>query len=415
MLRLVLIALTVTFSASPTQSADWNQWRGPNRNGQISGAITWPTSLDSDRLEQEWRIPLGSSYSGPIVVGSRVFVTETQNRSHEVVRALDRTSGKELWQVKWEGALKVPFFARANGSWIRSTPASDGKRLFVAGIRDVLVCLDVASGKQLWRVDFAKKYRSQLPGFGTVCSPLIDDKAVYIQAAGSVVKLDAATGKVAWRSGEETGGGLFGRGLESSAFSSPVIRTLAGKRQLIVQGRKALGGIDLATGKTFWSKAVPAFRGMNIQTPLVIGNSVFTSSYGGGTYLFDVTAQNGDFEVKQRWKTTQQGYMSSPVTINGNVFLHLRNQRFTCINPDTGKSNWTTRPFGKYWSMAVNGRRILALDQRGDLLLVDANPEGFRKISSRRVSDNSTWAHLAVSGNQVFIRELNAIAAFSWK
>ena len=93
MLRLVLIALTVTLSASPTQSEDWNQWRGPNRNGQISGATTWPKSLDADRLREEWRIPLGSSYSGPIVVGSRVFVTETQNRSHEVVRALDRTSG----------------------------------------------------------------------------------------------------------------------------------------------------------------------------------------------------------------------------------------------------------------------------------------------------------------------------------
>ena len=154
---------------------------------------------------------------------------------------------------------------------------------------------------------------------------------------------------------------------------------------------------------------------MNIQTPLVIGNSVFTSSYGGGTFLFDVTARDGDFKVKQRWKTTQQGYMSSPVAINGNVFLHLRNQRFTCINANTGKSNWTTRPFGKYWSMAVNGRRILALDQRGDLLLIDATPEGFRRVSSRRVSDSSTWAHLAVSGTQVFIRELNAISAYSWK
>lgn len=415
MLQFVALGLAITLPGDVNESSDWNQWRGPNRNGQISGTLGWPSSLDDTRLKREWRISLGSSYSGPIVVGSRVFVTGTRNKSHEVVRALDRTSGKELWKVEWKGALRVPFFARANGSWIRSTPASDGKRLFVAGIRDVLVCLDVASGKQLWRVDFAKKYRSPLPGFGTVCSPLIDGKAVYIQAAGSVVKLDAATGKVAWRSGEENGGGLFGRGLETSAFSSPVIRTLAGKRQLIVQGRKALGGIDLATGKPLWSKAVPAFRGMNIQTPLVIGNSVFTSSYGGGTFLFDVSARDGDFKVNQRWKTTQQGYMSSPVAINGNVFLHLRNQRFTCINADTGKSNWTTRPFGKYWSMAVNGRRILALDQRGDLLLIDATPEGFRRVSSRRVSDSSTWAHLAVSGTQVFIRELNAIAAYSWK
>ena len=103
MLQFVALGLAIALPGDVNESADWNQWRGPNRNGQISGTLGWPSSLDDTRLKREWRISLGSSYSGPIVVGSRVFVTGTRNKSHEVVRALDRTSGKELWKVEWRG------------------------------------------------------------------------------------------------------------------------------------------------------------------------------------------------------------------------------------------------------------------------------------------------------------------------
>ena len=92
----------------------------------------------------------------------------------------------------------------------------------------------------------------------------------------------------------------------------------------------------------------------------------------------------------------------------------MKNQRFACIDLATGKQNWITRPYGKYWSMVSNGQSILALDQRGDLLLIKANPQAFELVESRHVSDKSTWAHLAVSGDQVFIRGLDSLMAFKW-
>ncbi len=413
MLRITLMCLTFVLPHL-TEGADWPQWRGPMRDGWIGEVTAWPESLDDEHLQQIWRVPLGPSYSGPIVSGSRVFMTETRDESHEVVRALDRNSGEELWKVEWTGALSVPFFAKANGSWIRATPACDGRRLFVAGIRDVLVCLDVTSGDELWRVDFVERFNSPLPSFGTVCSPLVDGEHVYLQAAASVVKLDRVTGEVVWRTEPAAGAGS-GEGMTTSAFSSPIIATVAGQRQLIVQSRQVLAGIDLETGQELWSIDVPAFRGMNILTPLAIGDSIFTSSYGGGTFLFDVVAGEGKLIAKQRWKTKQQGYMSSPVLIENNIYLHLRNQRLTCIDAHDGASKWTTQPFGKYWSMIVNGNRILALDQRGDLLLINADSEAFVQVASRHVSDAETWAHLAVSGDVVFVRELNAISAYSWQ
>ncbi len=161
------ILLLTGLLATPVLAGDWPQWRGPARNGQFSGP-SWPTKLDTNHLHKTWEVKLGPSYSGPVVTGQRVFTTETRDKKLEVVRAFDRQSGKALWQVEWPGALSVPFFAKANGDWIRATPACDGDSLFVAGIRDVLVCLDVRDGRERWRVDFVKEFDAPLPDFGFV-------------------------------------------------------------------------------------------------------------------------------------------------------------------------------------------------------------------------------------------------------
>ena len=117
------------------ESANWPQWRGPERDGHVESK-PWPTTLQGDALQQLWRVEMGPGYSGPVVVGDRVFVTETVGKKMEVVRALDRKTGKELWRHEWEGAMSVPFFAKSNGDWIRATPAYSDGRLFVAGMRD---------------------------------------------------------------------------------------------------------------------------------------------------------------------------------------------------------------------------------------------------------------------------------------
>ncbi|MEI6536270.1 MAG: PQQ-binding-like beta-propeller repeat protein, partial [Verrucomicrobiaceae bacterium] len=187
----LISVLSLLFNDSGLAS-DWPQWRGPNRDGSVKNT-KWPASLAEPSLKQAWRVELAPSYSGPIVQGNLVFTTETEDKQKEVVRALDRRTGKEVWKASWEGALSVPFFAKANGDWIRSTPACDGERLYVAGMRDVLVCLDAQSGKQVWRFDFVEKLGTELPAFGFVCSPLIDGNAVYVQAGGGICQLDKLT------------------------------------------------------------------------------------------------------------------------------------------------------------------------------------------------------------------------------
>lgn len=406
-----LILLAILFPKWPILGQEepiWNQWRGPNRDGLVPGD-TWPGSLDKKALTRLWRVKLPPSYSGPIVSETTVFVTGTENKKTEVVLALDRKTGKELWRTEWSGAMTVPFFAASNGSWIRATPAYDGESLFVAGMRDVLVSLNAKTGEVQWRVNFVKDLKTPLPAFGFASSPLLDGDFIYVQAGASFIKLDKRTGMILWRTLKDNGG-MFG-----SAFSSPIVATVAGKRQLIVQTRLKLAGVDPVDGKVLWEKKVPNFRGMNILTPVTFADSIFTSSYRNKAWLFDVSSMEGNYQIKEVWSNNAQGYMSTPIVIDGHIYLHLQNQRFTCINLLTGERTWTSQPFGKYCSLVAQNDRILALDERGILLLLKANPQKFELLGEQKVGEDETWAHIAVSGKHLFVREQNALSVFRWK
>lgn len=384
----------------------WPQWRGAERTGHSSGA-PFPAQLSG--LAQTWRVPLDKGYSGPIVAADRVFTAETANGDMEIVRALDRVSGKELWRASWPGKISVPFFARRNGSWIRSTPAWDGETLYVGGMEEVLVALDGKTGKERWRVDLPARFQQPKPDFGFASSPLVDGDALYVQAANSVVRLNKKDGTTVWRALVHPSGMM-----ESGAFSSPVIATLAGRRQLVVGTRTSLAGVDLGTGGLLWEKPVPNYRGMNILTPVVENGVVFTSLYKEDSFAFRVGWVNGHWQVDEIWKNKAKGYMSTPVKAGGHLYIHTMADRLTVLDWKTGESGWTTEPLGKYVSMVVRGDRILALDEGGKLLLIHANPARFELLDSREVSQSPSWAHLAVAGDEVFVRDLTGITAYRW-
>jgi outer membrane protein assembly factor BamB len=254
-----------------------------------------------------------------------------------------------------------------------------------------------------------KKLDAPLPDFGFVCAPLVDDEAIYVQAGASFVKLNKRTGEVLWRSLKDAGG-MWG-----SAFSSPVFATLAGQHQLVVQTREKLAGVDPADGKVLWEQPVETFRGMNILTPLAHKDILFTSTYGGKTIGFKVTRTGGKFTVAEAWRHKAQGYMNTPVVIDGVAWMHLKSQRVMAIEVETGRELWTIdKSFGKYWSLIARNDRILALDQRGMLFLLRANKEKFDQLDQRKLTGAETWAHLAAADDELFVRELNALAAYRW-
>lgn len=374
---------------------NWPGWRGPNRDGKCATKL--PERIS--HLQPTWTVKLGDSYSGPIISGKNVLVTETINKKNETLSALERETGNQVWKKEWEGAMSVPFFASSNGDWIRSTPATDGKRVVVGGMRDVVACFDAETGNELWRIDFNKDLKIDLPSFGLVCSPLIDGEFVYVQAGGGIRQIRLADGKFGWMAMKEAGGMMGG------AFSSPVIADLNGTRQLVAATRDAMVGVELASGKELWQRPIQTFRGMNILTPTIVGQQIFTSSYGGRSQSIRVKAESPTgWSTDVAWEGKSEAYMSSPIVVGDYAYLHLKNQRVCCIDLKDGSETWRTQPYGKYWSMVTDGERILGLDESGKLYLLAANPEKFELLDQLQVSDEPCWAHLAVVDDEIFVR-----------
>ncbi len=391
----------------------WPQWRGPERNGSVSSG-SWPDSLQGSHLAQRWRIELPPSSSGPVGSSDKVFVTYSRDKEYEGVRALDRNSGKEVWKAEWKGAMTVAGLGTSMGSWIRATPAHDGDRLFVAGMPDVLVCLDPKSGTERWRADFHARYGTPLPELGFVCSPLVVKGGVYVQTADSFVKVDKKTGKSLWRCLVRQGKGSQKMG--QGSYSSPGFAVIHGRPQLLVANIDAIAGVDPLRGKVLWTRVLDSYDKGCILAPIAYQDGIFTSTRASRTGHYPLTYRKKQFTISDGWKNKLTIYMSSPVVVGDHVYAHLKNGRFACVDLRNGKTNWiSNRPFGKYCSMVWRKNRILALTDDGRLLLIHADPGQFVLADSRKISTAETWGHLAIVGQHIYIRERNAIAAYRWQ
>lgn len=390
----------------PLVNADeptWNQWRGPNRDGVWPGEL--PTSLAS--LELAWEVPLQPSYSGPITDGKWVFTTESVGNSLERMTAYDLLTGELQWTAEWAGAIEVPPYAAVNGSWFKSTPTVAEGSLVALGMRDELVCLDPATGKVRWQVDLAERFKARRPPFGGVCSPLIDGGSVYVMAGGGTVKLSLSDGAIAWRT-------LADEGDEDDALSSPVIATLDGVRQLVVQTRTRLCGVDLTSGELLWSKRIEAYRNMNILTPTVMGDRIFTAAQRGRAQCFQIASNGGSWSCEEVWSQKTQAYMSSPVADGETVFLHTSNERLQALDASSGEILWTSRPVGKYQSLVRNDQVMLALRNDGELLAIELSRDDLLVKDKRQVAEDA-WAYLGVFPEGILVRDLNRLRVYRYE
>ena len=112
---------------------------------------------------------------------------------------------------------------------------------------------------------------------------------------------------------------------------------------------------------------------------------------------------------------TSQTAHVHPVRLGEYLYTHLESNRIACLDAKTGRPKWTTDPtFGEYVSFVARGDRLLGLDQKGVLYLIRATPEKYDLLDQRKVSDADTWAHLAVCGDEVFVRDLKGVTAYRW-
>ena len=108
-------------------------------------------------------------------------------------------------------------------------------------------------------------------------------------------------------------------------------------------------------------------------------------------------------EVAKTWTNKTEGYMSSPKATK--VSYIERDKRFHCFEAKSGKLMWSSEDkHTEYASMVAKGDTALALKADGELLMISLTPKEFKIIDTKKVSDQSTWAILALCGDEVFVR-----------
>ena len=191
-----MIALMLFATSSVAMAiADWPQWRGPNRDGLVSDASiprAWPKEL-----KQEWKVTVGVGHASPVVANGRVYVFARQGEE-EVLLCLDLATGKEIWRSSQPIAYEMHNAAKGHGKGPKSTPVLSNGNVYTLGITGVLSCHDAQTGKLKWRREFSKQYPKTSPQFGTAMSPLMLDGQLIAHVGGhdkgALMAFDAETG-----------------------------------------------------------------------------------------------------------------------------------------------------------------------------------------------------------------------------
>ncbi len=383
------------FAVVQAGAQDWPGWRGAGRDGKLAGfqaPASWP-----QKLERGWQVEVGGGHSTPALVGGRLYVHARQGED-EVVLCLDAATGKEVWREKYAAPYEPDPSAKTHGKGPFSSPAVAGGRVFTFGISGILSCLDAATGKVSWRNDFKGRFAKQYPQWGTSVSPLILDGACVVHAGGpgkgAIVALEAETGKPRW-SWEGDGPG----------YSSPVPAVIGGKPQVITQTQSFVVGLSTSDGKLLWQLEYKTDYEQNSVTPVVQGNRVIVSGYHAGTSAYAVDGA----KPERAWHTDEVSmFMSTPV-LKGDRLYGLSEKRrgqFFCLDATSGKTSWLGEGRqGENAALLDAGGAILALTTGSELVVFDASDKGYEERARYKVAEGPTWAHPVVSGKAIYVKD----------
>lgn len=389
--------LLLAFLAPLSLADDWPQWRGPARDGVWADARL-PERLPADGLPARWRRPLGGGYSGIAVAGGRVYTMDRvkQPEERERVLCLDAATGKEIWKHEYP----VSYGKLDYGNGPRATPTVHNGRVYTFGALGHLHCLDARTGKVHWNLDTVERFRGRVPMWGHACSPLLDGDQLVVQVGGTpdacLVALDPRTGTERWRSLTDRPG-----------YSSPVLIGRGEGRQLVYWAAEHLVGMKPDTGEVLWRVPHTTNYDVTISDPVWHNGVLLVSDYWEGSIALRLP--EGGKEPEVLWKGRRLSLlMSTPLVRDGHAYALDRHNGLKCIELATGEIKWegwhvTPRGRNPQASLVWAGDRALIFTSKGELVLARLSPRGYEELSRTPVC-GETWAHPAFAVGCVFAR-----------
>jgi outer membrane protein assembly factor BamB len=419
----LLGSLSVTARAD-----DWPQWLGPHRDGvwRETGIVdVFPAGGPKIR----WRVPVNGGYSSPTVAAGRVFIHDRiRNASAPATRksgkrlsapgvervlCLDESTGKTLWVQEYPSDYTMAYPAGP-----RAAPIVDGKLVYTYGAEADLQCRQVEDGKLLWQKNLSAGHT---PIWGFSSSPLIDGDKIIVtggDAAGSLVALKKGTGELLWTA-------LPAR---EPGYSSPVLITAGGARQLIIWNPESLNSVDPETGKVYWSEPFFCQSGLSVATPRFAGDLLYVTSFYSGSMLMRLDPAKP--EATKVWKIagkserntdSLQGLICTPIIKDDYIYGVCSYGQFRCIKLLTGERVWetfaaTTGEKGPVrWANAFiipHENRDFLFNENGDLIIAMLTPQGYQELSRAHLIEPANhhpnrpvvWCQPAFANKCIFVR-----------
>ncbi|MET0621552.1 MAG: PQQ-binding-like beta-propeller repeat protein [Pyrinomonadaceae bacterium] len=389
-------------------AVEWPQWRGPNRDGLAAGVAppgAWPKELKAS-----WRVTVGVGHASPVVSGGVVYQFARQGED-EVLLALDVATGKEVWRSAPAPApYEMNSAARDHGKGPKSTPVVANGRVFTLGISGLLSAHDAKTGRVVWRKDFSKQYPVTSPLYGTSMSPIVVGDLVIAHVGGhdkgALAAFDAATGALKW-SYDADGPG----------YSSPVVLTAGGERQIVTFTQKELVAVSAATGALLWKLPAKTSYDTNCNTPVVYKDTVVVSFEGGGIAALRPVREGGRWAAREVWRNSENElYMNTPVLHGSTLYgLSMRKKgQFFALDAATGKTVWQgPGRMGENASILNLAGTLLLLTNDAVLYVLPAGAATFAPSAQYTVATSQTWAHPVFLGDQLLVKDETTLAALS--
>ena len=377
-------------------SAHWTNFRGPDRDGHYREQ---PVRTDwRAPLTPLWKQPIGAGYGSFVIAEGRAFTIE-QRGGRELAAAYDVATGRELWTSAWDARFQHSM----GGDGPRATPTWDDGRVFVLGAAGEFRAVDAATGRTLWRTNILADAGATNTDHGTAASPLVVDNTVVVIPGGgngqSIVAYDRESGKRAWSALDDR-----------AAYSSPMLVTLAGVRQILAHTEARLVGLSPENGTRLWE--FPWRTPNAAAQPLVTApDRVFISAETDAALLELAAGADGQLTARELWRTTRMNNkFTSPVLHDGFIY-GLDEAILACIDASTGDLKWKGGRYGYGQVMLASGH-LIVLTEEGELALVRADPTSHQEITRFSAIEGKTWNHPAMSDGLLLIRNIEEMAAF---
>lgn len=378
----------------------WTDFRGPLRDGHYrerSIRTDWPAA----GLTPLWTQPVGGGYASFAIADGRAFTIE-QRGGNEVVAAYDVRTGRELWANAWPAAFRELM----GGDGPRATPTWSDGYVFALGAEGELRCLEGTTGRVVWRTNILEDAGAANLQWGMAASPLIVDAHVLVFPGGqngrSLVAYDRRSGKVAWSALDD-----------QASYSSPMLVTLAGIRQIVAFTASRVVGLVPGSRDVLWEYPWKTQFDINASQPLVIGdNRVFVSTgYGTGAAVIELTRSDDRLAVREVWRNIRMKNQFTSSVLHDGFIYGLDESILACVDAATGDLKWKGGRYGYGQVMLASGH-LIVLTEGGDLALVRATPDGHEEIVRFPVLDGKTWNHPAMADGYLLVRNLEEMAAF---